>query len=342
MSHALLQVIWFALWGLLWAIYFGLDGFDLGSGMLAAVYRKERERHLLIGSLAPIWDGSEVWVITAGGVTFAAFPKVYATLFSSLYLPFFLILLGLILRAVSIEFYHQMDYAPRWQRFWGDTLAVGSLVVALLFGVAFGNLFQGMLLDGQGYHGTLVSLLNPYGLLTGLLFVVAFLLNGANWMAHKSDHAEMRESALTFARRTWWILAVIAVAWLLYTPFATPLLVNFLTLPLLFLVPLGAVALLIATWVYGRRGAPALALLSGSLTVALLVITGVIGLFPNMFPSRLEAAASLTAYNASSSPYTLRLMLIVTLIFLPCVLLYQTWAYRLFGKGRTGSEVGHH
>lgn len=343
MSYEILQVIWFALWGLLWAIYFSLDGFDLGAGMLASIFRKDEERHFIFGSLAPIWDGNEVWVITAGGVTFAAFPKLYATMFSSLYLPLMLILLGLVLRAVAIEFYHHQDYSDNWQKHWSDVLGLTSLLVPLLFGVAFGNIFQGLLLDAQGYHGNIFSLLNPYGLLTGVLFVGAFLMNGATWLAHKAaPNDPMREKALSFAKKLWPVAFVVAAAFLVYTPFATKLMDNFLAMPVFFVVPLLAVALLVLTRVNLGKGKAGTALITGSLTVMMTVLTGVIGLFPNMFPSKIDAAASLTAFNASSSQYTLTLMLIVTLIFLPLVLVYQFFAYKTFAKGGTGNEVEHY
>jgi cytochrome d ubiquinol oxidase subunit II len=339
MSDTMLQIIWFALWGLLWAIYFSVDGFDLGAGMLAGLFRKDEERELLVYSLAPIWDGNEVWVITAGGVTFAAFPKLYATMFSSLYLPLMLILLSLVLRAVSIEFFHYQGDTPGLRRHWSGVLALSSLLVALLFGVAFGNIFQGLLLDGQGYHGTVLSLLNPYGLLTGVLFVAAFLLNGAAWAAHKTKDAEFRTRTLTFARKLWPVVFAIAAAWLIYTPFATNLMDNFLAVPVLFVVPLLAVVALVLARSYLVKGAPAMALLAGSATVFLTVLSGIIGLYPNMFPSKLDPAYSLTAFNASSSPYTLQLMLTVTLIFLPLVLTYQIWAFRIFAKGQTGHDT---
>ena len=275
-------------------------------------------------------------------MTFAAFPKLYATMFSSLYLPLFIILFSLMFRAVAIEFYHHMDYDRSWQRIWGWVLSVASFLVAFLFGVAFGNIFQGMLLDAQGYHGTILSLLNPYGLLTGVLFVVAFLMNGASWLAHKAPEGDLRTKAHNFANRIWPVVLVVAAAWLVYTPFATNLLENYVKVPVLFLVPVLAVAMLLLTLVYLRKSNHLLALLAGSLTVGLTVIAAVIGLFPNMFPSKIDPAYSLTAFNSSSSHYTLQFMFMVVLIFLPFVLLWQVWAYRLFGRAGTGSEAEHY
>jgi len=333
MSETLLPGIWFFLWGLLWAIYFALDGFDLGAGMLAGISPKDQQQNL-IQSLGPFWDGNEVWLITAGGVTFAAFPTLYAVMFSSLYLPLIFILLSLVFRAVAIEFYHQSDN-PAWHKLWGTVLGVGSLLVALLFGVAFGNIFQGLLLDARGYQGTILTLLNPYGLLTGVLFVLAFCYNGGNWLAHKTG----QEQGLKIAHKLWLPLFVVAFLFLIYTPFATDLLANYLALPVFFLVPLLAVASLAASRVFLGRKQPGLALFTGSATVLLTVMTCIIGLFPNMFPSRLDPAFSLTAFNAASSPYTLRIMLIVTIIFLPLVLVYQIWHYRVFGRAGTAKEL---
>lgn len=177
------HVIWFILWGVLWAAYFMLDGFDLGAGILYPFLgRDEAQKAAIRGSIGPVWDGNEVWLVTAGGATFAAFPAAYARLFSELYLAMLLILFGLIFRGVSLEFRSKGE-SPGWKRLWDDGFFLGSLVPALLFGVAFGNLFRGLPLDAKGYHGTLFTLLNPYGLLTGLLFVLLFLVHGSLWIA---------------------------------------------------------------------------------------------------------------------------------------------------------------
>ena len=158
-----LEAIWFFLWGLLWAIFFMTDGFDFGVGTLYPFLGKsDPDRRLMINSVGPLWDGNEVWLIAAGGITFAAFPTVYATMFSSLYSALMLILFALILRGVSFEFRGKIDH-PVWKRIWDTTIFIGSAAPALLFGVAFANIFRGLPFDSQGYHGTLLSLLNPYG-----------------------------------------------------------------------------------------------------------------------------------------------------------------------------------
>lgn len=184
----MLETIWFVLWGLLWAVYFVLDGFDLGMGtLLPFVTRNEVERRTLYNSAGPFWDGNEVWLITAGGVTFAAFPKAYAVMFSALYAPLLMLLFALIMRAVSFEFRNKVD-SPGWRKLWDVFQFLGNFVPALLFGVAFANLFMGIPIDKDGvYHGNLLLLLNPYGLAGGVFFVLMFSLHGALWLAIKSQ-----------------------------------------------------------------------------------------------------------------------------------------------------------
>jgi len=335
MSETLLASIWFFLWGLLWAIYFSLDGFDLGAGILARFLPQEEQKKL-ISSLGPFWDGNEVWLITAGGVTFAAFPTLYAAMFSSFYLPLIVILLSLVFRAVAIEFYRQSEETV-WQNAWASVLSAGSFLVALLFGVAFGNIFQGLLLDNTGYHGSIFSLLNPYGILTGILFVLIFTYNGSLWLSYKMGN----KKGFAIAKITYLPLFLVAVLFLISTAFTTNLWSNFFKMPLLFAVPLLAVISLLATRVLLGRRQAAVSLFAGSLAVFSTVVTSIIGLFPNMFPSKINPAYSLTAFNASSSPYTLKIMLMVTVIFLPVVLVYQIWHYKLFLAAGAGEEISY-
>ena len=206
-------IFWFILWGVLWAVYFMLDGFDLGVGMLYPFLGKdEAKRSAIRASIGPVWDGNEVWLMTAGGATFAAFPAAYATLFSELYLAMLFILFGLILRGVSLEFRSKGE-APGWKRLWDAGFFAGSLVPALLFGVAFGNLFRGLPIDARGWRGGLFALLNPYALLTGVLFVAMFVMHGLLWLAMKSD-GELGETASRRARLAWLVTAVAAIVFL--------------------------------------------------------------------------------------------------------------------------------
>src|SRR4030066_1804225 len=193
------QVIWFILWGLLWAVYFMLDGFDLGAGMLHRFLgRNEAEKSAIRRAIGPVWDGNEVWLLTAGGATFAAFPSAYASLFSSLYSALLIILFALILRGVALEFRAKGESAA-WGRSWDIALFLGSLLPALLFGVAFGNIFRGLPIDSQGYQGTLLGLLNPYGLWTGVFFVALFVVHGSLWLALKTA-GDLGGRARGFAR----------------------------------------------------------------------------------------------------------------------------------------------
>jgi cytochrome d ubiquinol oxidase subunit II len=189
----MLLSIWFFLWGLLWAVYFMLDGFDLGLGALSPFIAKNpKERATIYHAIGPFWNGNEVWLIAAGGVTFAAFPTAYAVLFSSFYSPLMIILFALIIRGVSIEF-RDKSTSPGWQKLWDTGVFLGSIIPAILFGVAFANIFKGVPIDGEGiFRGSLVDLLNPYGILGGLLFLCLFLLHGAIWLAVKTE-GELRQ-----------------------------------------------------------------------------------------------------------------------------------------------------
>ncbi|OGD21419.1 MAG: cytochrome d ubiquinol oxidase subunit II [Candidatus Aminicenantes bacterium RBG_16_63_16] len=329
-------ITWFILWGVLWAVYFMLDGFDLGVGILYPFLGKdEAKRTAIRASIGPVWDGNEVWLITAGGATFAAFPSAYATLFSELYLAMLLILFGLIIRGVSLEFRGKGE-APGWRRLWDAGFFVGSLVPAFLFGVAFGNLFRGLPIDAQGSHGSLLTLLTPYALLTGVLFVTLFVTHGLLWLAMKSG-AGLGETALRRARPAWLFSAVVAVGFLVWSALGTRLAGNYLDRPIWLAVPLLGVASLILIRVFVSKNRPLAAFLASCATIVFMVFTGFVGLFPNLIPSRLDPESSLTIFNAASSPYTLKVMTVVAVIFVPIVIAYQAWVYRVFRGKPSGT-----
>lgn len=332
-----LESIWFFLWGLLWAIYFMTDGFDLGIGTLYPILGKtDTDKRVMVNAMGPLWDGNEVWLLTAGGVTFAAFPLVYAVMFSSLYAALMLILFALILRGVSFEFRNQIS-DPRWTKIWDSCIFVGSIAPAILFGVAFANIFQGIPIDGNGiFHGTLLTLLNPYGLLGGLLFLLLFVQHGANWIAIRSE-GDLHDRSVKAAKAIWPALVAVAVIFLVASWFATALYDNYLAHPALFLVILATVAALLGIRFFLAKGAWFKAWFASALTIVGATFFGVIGLYPNLFPSSLRSAYSLTAHNASSSPLTLKIMLTVVIIFIPLVLAYQIWAYNMF-KGKVTDE----
>jgi cytochrome bd ubiquinol oxidase subunit II len=324
-----LQITWFALWGVLWAVYFMLDGFVFGTGMLYPFLgRDENDRRRLIEAVGPVWNGNEVWLITAGGATFAAFPTTYALMFSYLYTALLLLLFSLIVRGVSIEFRNKIG-GSGWTGAWDKAIAVSSFLPALLFGVAFGNLFEGLPMDRGGYHGGLFSLLNPYGLVTGLLFVGLFVVHGALYARVKTT-GDLASRAESLARRAWPVLLTVAVVFLVFTAFATDLYANYLRAPALLAVPLVAVAGLVFIRVFLARGAAHRAFASSCVTIVLVCFTGVIGLFPNLIPSTLDPAYSLTIYNSSSSRITLAVMTAVALVFVPVVIAYKIWVYRVF------------
>ena len=336
-----LQAIWFFLWGLLWAVFFMTDGFDFGVGTLLPFLGKtDEEKQTMIAAIGPLWDGNEVWLISAGGVTFAAFPLVYSVMFSTLYSALMLILFALILRGVSFEFRNKVD-DPRWKRLWDACIFIGSLGPALLFGVAFANIFQGIPFDGDGiYHGTLFTLLNPYGLLGGVLFVLLFLEHGALWLGIKTDGA-LQARATRVAVMVWPVLVVAAVTFLVASWFQTTLYANYLAHPVLFAVIAITVLALLTVRVFIARQAWFKAWFASSLTIVGAIFYGVIGLFPNLFPSSLDPAFNLTARNASSSPLTLQIMLVVVIVFVPIVVAYQTWSYNLFKHKVVPADLAH-
>ena len=333
----ILESIWFFLWGLLWAIYFMTDGFDLGLGTLMPFLAKsEEDKRVIVNSMGPLWDGNEVWLLTAGGVTFAAFPLVYAVMFSSLYTALMLILFALILRGVAFEFRGKVD-SDKWRKVWDACLFVGSAAPAVLFGVAFANIFQGIPIDQNGiYQGNLFTLLNIYGLLGGVLFLLLFMVHGSIWLSIKSE-GDLQDRAVSTATKLWPVLVGIAVVFLVVSAFATSLYNNFLAHPLLFVVILLAVAALFAIRIFLAKKAYFKAWFASAATIVACTFYGVIGLFPNMFPSNIDAAYSLTAHNAASSPLTLKIMLVVVVLFVPIVLAYQIWTYHFF-KGKVTEE----
>jgi len=326
----ILESTWFFLWGLLWAVYFMTDGFDLGIGTLMPFLGKtDVDKRAMINSIGPLWDGNEVCLLTAGGVTFAAFPQVYAVMFSSLYSALMLILFALILRGVAFEFRSKVD-SDGWRKVWDICIFAGSAVPALLFGVAFANIFRGIPIDQNGiYQGSLFTLLNPYGLLGGVLFLIVFLLHGSLWLTTKAQ-GELQQRAVSTANRLWPVLLAVAVIFLAASIFATSLYANYLDHPILFAVILLTVCALLGIKVFLAKQAYFKAWCASALTIVGTTFYGIIGLYPKMLPSNIDIAYSLTAHSSASSPQTLKIMLMVVVLFLPVVLAYQIWAYFLF------------
>jgi len=325
-----LNILWFIIVTILFIGFFFLEGFDYGVGILLPFLgKKDRERRAIINTIGPVWDGNEVWMITAGGALFASFPLAYATLFSGFYLALVLMLVALILRGVAFE-YRSKKEEPSWRNFWDWSIFFGSLIPAFLWGVTVGNLMRGVAIDAQMYYwGGLLPLLNPFSLLGGLVFVSLFTMHGANFLSLKTS-AEIAERAKATAFKAWIVATVLTVAFVVWTFFATDILTKAGVNGLIPAV-LAALALLATGWLI-RTGKSGWAFVSGSLTVVFATIMVFAGLFPRILISTIRPDYSLTIYNASSTPYTLTVMTVVAVIFVPVILAYQIWTYWVFRK----------
>ncbi len=321
-----LSTVWFILIAVLWIGYFTLEGFDFGVGMLLPVLAKdEKEKRVMYNTIGPVWDGNEVWVLTAGGATFAAFPEWYATLFSGFYLPLLLILVALIVRNLAFDYRGKRD-DDSWRKNWDMAAIFGSYLPALLWGVAFANIVAGVPIDAdKEFTGNLFTLLNPFGLLGGLVTLTLFLTHGAMFIALKTD-GEIRHRARALSVKLGLVAAVLAVVFLMWTEVKA----SWEVMPLVLFL-LAAVALLAAIFM-AFKGREGWAFIGTFVTIALAVAGLFWVLFPNVMPSTTDAAFSLTTTNASATDYTLKVMTIVACIFTPIVLVYQGWTYWVFRK----------
>jgi cytochrome bd ubiquinol oxidase subunit II len=329
-----LTTVWFVLIAFLWVGYLVLEGFDFGVGILLPVIgRSERERRAVIATIGPVWDGNEVWVLVAGGATFAAFPEWYATLFSGFYLPLFLILVGLIIRGVAFEFRGKRSDAT-WRLRWDAAIFVGSLLPAILWGVAFANIVAGVPIDAKHeFTGDLFTLLNPFGLLGGLTTLGLFVTHGAVFLALKTT-GELRARANRIAAVVGIVTAAVAVVFLAWTQQQRG---DTGSLVMSILAALTLVGALVAN----RLGHEGWAFVGTAVTIAFAVVALFAALFPNVMPSSTDAAYSLTTSNASSTPYTLGIMTVVAVIFTPLVLLYQGWTYWIFRRRVSLDQLPH-
>ena len=325
-----LNTIWFILIAVLFIGFFVLEGFDYGVGILLPFLGKnDIERRAIINTIGTHWDGNEVWMITAGGAMFAAFPNWYATLFSGFYLALVIMLLALILRGVAFE-YRSKRESLVWRNRWDWMIFIGSFVPALLWGVAISNIIRGVPIDDKmNYTGTFFTLLNPYSLLGGITALAIFTLHGAIFLSLKLAD-ELLERARKTARQLWLPTVILLFAYIIFgyfdTDMFTKLGVNPGVIPIL-----GGISILTVGWLLKikREG---WAFLMTALTIAFSTITIFMGLYPRVMVSSTNPDWSLTIYNASSSPYTLKTMTIIAIIFVPIVLAYQAWSYWVFRK----------
>ncbi|MHC1562965.1 cytochrome d ubiquinol oxidase subunit II [Actinomycetospora sp. C-140] len=316
--------VWFLLIAILWTGYFVLEGFDFGVGALLGVLgRDDTDRRVMINTIGPLWDGNEVWLLVAGGATFAAFPEWYASLFSGFYLALLLVLVMLIGRGVAFEYRGKVDSA-RWRATWDRVIIVCSAVPALLWGVAFGNIVRGVPLDADHeYVGTFLTLLNPYALLGGLTTLALFVLHGAVFLSLKTD-GDIRTRARALAVRVGVVAVPVAAAFLLWTWLA-----HGATVVTAVLALVAAAALVggILTTRAGREGW-GFTLTAGTIVAATAFLFT--ALYPFVLPSTINPAFGLTTTNAASTPYTLTIMTWVAAIMTPIVLCYQAWTYWVF------------
>ena len=330
MSYEFLQTLWFILIAVLWIGFFFLEGFDFGVGMLLPFMgKKDEERRAIINTIGSVWDGNEVWLLTAGGATFAAFPHWYATMFSGFYLALFLLLIGLILRGIAFE-YRSKDSNPKWRRTFDWMIAVGSFLPSLLLGAAFANLARGVPINqDMMYTGNLFTLLNPYGLIGGLIMVSVFLLHGANFLTLKLE-GKLRDRVREASKKLYTAAAVMVVllagTTYVYTDITTKIGID----P--GIIPIASVVILFSTIFFINRKMEGWAFISSGVHIVLTQVAFFTLMFPLVMISSTNPEWSLTIYNASSSQYTLTVMSIVALIFVPIVLAYQGWSYYMFRK----------
>lgn len=330
-----LNILWFILITVLFVGFFFLEGFDFGVGILLPFLGKnDTERRVIINTIGPHWDGNEVWLITAGGAMFAAFPNWYATLFSGFFLALFLVLVAVIIRGVAFEF-RSSDSSPRWRTTFDWMIFTGSFLSALLWGVAMTNLVKGVPIDAKmQYVGTFFTLLNPYAIIGGLTTLLVFILHGALFLNLKTT-GEMAKRASKIAEKVGLVAIPVVLLFAGLTYFQTDLFAN-----------LGAGVTLLASGVVLvvtngliRSSKGGWAFIANGVTILLFTVALFWGLFPRVMVSSLNPQWSLTIYNASSSPYTLKIMTIIALTMVPIVLLYQGWTYWVFRRRVTEKDL---
>jgi cytochrome d ubiquinol oxidase subunit II len=328
------QVFWFIAIAVLWTGFFVLEGFDFGVGILRGVVGKtDDERRVAINTIGPLWDGNEVWLIVAAASMFAAFPAWYATMFSGFYVPLVLLLVALIARGVSFEFRGKRD-SDRWRRNWDRLSTAGSLLAPFLIGVALANLLHGVPIDAnQEFTGSFLDLLNPYSLFAGLTLVLLCMLHGSTFLGLRTDGI-VRERAKKVAGRS---SIVAGVALLVFVTW-TQLMLDRGAIP--DFLPAGAVLATFAVSWLVREDRDGWAFAMTAFAIAATVATFFLDLYPRVMISSTKAANSLTIQNASSSAYSLKLMTIVMLVFLPLVLVYQGWTYYVFRRRVTTADLG--
>ncbi|MDR0767376.1 MAG: cytochrome d ubiquinol oxidase subunit II [Methanosarcinales archaeon] len=332
LNYELLINIWFVLWCVIWAIYLVADSFPLGAGMLAAFLPKNMAQTIQAAkSVGPFWGGNQVWIILAAGGTFAAFPLIFSKMFTFLYIPMMLLLIGIIMRGVCIELIYQ-DENRELQKIFRYGWAIGSLIITAVLGVAFSNFFRGLVINANYvYEGTLLGLFNPHALLGALLFVLFFLTSGALWVAHKTS-GELSVKCKSLAKKTSIGVAVAALIYIIGLFNTDGFAVNYNAYPILYAIPLIAVIFALACIVLAvkKSNRPFFAFLANLGTIFFGAATGVVTLYPHILKSSINPEYGVSIFDAASSELTLTLMFYAALVFVPIVLIYQLWSYTKF------------
>jgi cytochrome bd ubiquinol oxidase subunit II len=332
-----LEILWFCLICALWSGYFLLEGFDFGVGMLLPVLgRSEQERRTMLESIGPVWDGNEVWLVVAGGATFAAFPVWYATLFSGFYIALFLILLLLIVRVVSFEWRGKAE-SPGWRAVWTWMNTIGSVGAPLLWGIALASLLGGVPLDSDGdFAGDFGDLFSGYTVLAGIAVVLLFALHGAVFLSLRTG-GDLRTNARGAAARLAPLAAIGGAGFLIWTLVVAGDANDKGVFPGILPAAVAGIAVIAAVF-FARAGNERWAFATTGLTIIAAVVTLFVSLYPRVMVSNPEFGNSLTVDNASSAHYTLTVMTIVALVLLPVVVLYQAWTYHVF-RGRLAGDT---
>lgn len=362
-DYETLRVIWWVLMGVLFIGFAITDGFDMGVGaLLPFVGKKDIERRVMINSIAPHWDGNQVWLITAGGALFAAWPLVYATAFSGFYIAMILTLMALFFRPVGFDYRSKLE-SPRWRNNWDWCLFIGGAVPPIVFGVAFGNLLQGVPFEFNQflmstYHGNFFGLLNPFGLLAGIVSLSMFLAQGATWLMMKTEGevlARSRTAAIVssllllvlFAIAGWWVsgmdgyvIVKAAATDATSNPFGKEVVLqqgawlnNYNLYPWMLAAPVLGLSMSLLTALFAKLNKGGLAFTTSSLAIAGVILTAGFSMFPFVMPSSLEPSQSLTMWDTTASFNTLQVMTVAAAIFVPIVLGYTVWTYiKMFGR----------
>jgi len=341
MQLEVFQIIWYCVIGISVIMYTVLDGFDLGVGCLHLFTRSDQERRLMLNAIGPVWDGNEVWLIIVFGAMFVGFPPVYATICSSFYFIIMILLMGLMIRAVAIEFRSKQE-SIAWRRLWDGMFSIGSYVIAFTLSVLMGNIIVGIPIDqDEIFQGSFAGFFTPYTVLVGILGVTIFMMHGAIYMLMKTE-GTMHKRVRRWVNPTIIIFIICYIATTIMTLIYKPHMIDLMReTPALFLVGIFALIAIACVPLFASRGKDGTAFIFSSISIALLFILFGLGTYPIMVRSSLDPSYSLTLFNSSATAATFKVVLIVAGIGVPMVLAYGYWIYRIFRGKVTIDETSY-